>query len=145
MILRILPDEWATLRKMGHCRFIQGRKDEAVAIWRRPQNRPYMPAREFFTEFTTVLAEHQLYDHALKAFEEARQLLQDVTLFSEEKATVLDALGQHEAALEEYLHVCWHREYSSRRFSKNCLQQESLVSLSKQDFFRCSQKETTRP
>ncbi len=105
MILRILPDEWATLRKMGHCRFIQGRKDEAVAIWRRPQNRPYMPAREFFTEFTTVLIEHQLYDHALKAFEEARQLLQDVTLFSEEKATVLDALDQHEAALEEYLHV----------------------------------------
>ncbi len=105
MILRILPDEWATLRKMGHCRFIQGRKDEAAAIWRRPYNRPYMPAREFFTEFTTVLIEHQLYDHALKAFEEARQLLQDVTLFSEEKATVLDALGQHEAALEEYLHV----------------------------------------
>ena len=118
MILRILPGEWATLRKMGHCRFVQGRKDEAIAVWRRPFQNAAMPAREFFTEFTTVLIEHQLYDTALKAFEEARQMLQDVTLFSEEKATVLDALGQHAAALEEYLHVLSAGIYKPEIFEK---------------------------
>lgn len=105
MVLRILPDDWATLRRMGHCRFVQNRREEALEIWRRPLNRPYMPAREFFTEFTTVLIEHQLYEEALKAFDEARSLLQDQTLFSEEKASVLDAVGRREEALEEYLQV----------------------------------------
>ncbi len=118
LVLRILPDDWATLRKMGHCRFVQGRKADAVVTWRRPLNRPYMPAREFFTEFTTVLIEHQLYDEALKAFEEARTMLQDVTLFSEEKATVLDAMGKHEEALEEYLHVLTAGIYKPEVFEK---------------------------
>ncbi len=118
MVLLILPDDWATLRKMGHCHFVKGRKTEAVEIWRRPLNRPNMPAREFFTEFSTVLIEHQLYDEALKAFEEARSLLQDATLFSEEKATVLDAMGKHEEALEEYLHVLAAGIYKPEVFEK---------------------------
>ncbi|MDD3148431.1 MAG: hypothetical protein PHD82_14150 [Candidatus Riflebacteria bacterium] len=118
LVLRILPDDWGTLRKMGHCKFVQGKKKEAVDTWRLPLNRPYMPAREFFTEFTSVLIEHQLYDEALKAFEEARTLLQNVTLFSEEKATVLDAIGKRQEALEEYLHVLVAGIYKPEIFEK---------------------------
>ncbi len=116
--LKILPDDWVTLRKLGHCRFVLGQKKEAIETWRRPLGGGSMPAREFFTEFTTVLIEHQLYEEALQAFEEARRMLQDPTLFSEEKATVLDAVNRPAEALEEYLHVLTAGIYKPEVFDK---------------------------
>ena len=117
-VLKILPDDWNTLRRMGHCHFAQGRKQEALAVWRRPLSRQSMAGREFYTEFTTVLIEHKLYEEALQAFEEARSLLHDATLFSEEKATVLDGMGRNEEALEEYLHVLVAGIYKPEIFEK---------------------------
>ena len=117
-LLKILPDDWATIKTLGHCLFMQKREREAIETWREPLKYPYMQRREFYQDYTTVLIEHQLLDEALKTFAEARKVLQQPTLFSEEVATVLDSLGRSEEALEEYLQVLGEGYYRHEVFEK---------------------------
>ena len=77
-----------------------------------------MQRLEFYQDYTTVLIEHQLYEEALKAFDEARKILQQPTMFAEEYASVLDALGRSEEALEEYLKVLGEGFYRQEVFEK---------------------------
>lgn len=118
LLLKILPDDWSTLRRMGHCLFMQKKQQEAIDTWRSPLKYPFMQRREFYQDYTTVLIEHQLYDEALSTFAEARKTLQQPTLFSEEMATVLDSLGRKEEALEEYLQVLGQGFYRPEVFEK---------------------------
>lgn len=118
MSLKIVPVDWNTIRKMGHCRFMQKKVDEAIAIWRQPLGLPYVQRREFYQDFTTVLIEHQLYEESLTAFQEARTVLQQNTLFSEEVASVLEALGRNEEALEEFVKVFIEGIYRSEVFER---------------------------
>ncbi|PKL42429.1 MAG: hypothetical protein CVV41_14930 [Candidatus Riflebacteria bacterium HGW-Riflebacteria-1] len=117
-LLKILPDDWATIKSLGHCLFMQKREREAIETWRSPLQYPYMQRREFYQDYTTVLIEHQLLDEALKTFAEARNVLKQPTLFSEEVATVLDALGRKKEALEEYLQVLGEGYYRHEVFEK---------------------------
>lgn len=117
-LLKLTPNEWDIIRKIGHCLFMQDKKQQAIETWRGPLQFPYMQRREFYQEYTTVLIEHQLYDEAMNTFSEARKTLQQPTLFSEEMATVLDALGRGEEALEEYLKVLSEGFYRHEVFEK---------------------------
>ncbi|NLF96599.1 MAG: tetratricopeptide repeat protein [Candidatus Riflebacteria bacterium] len=118
LLLKIMPDDWNTLRRLGHCLFMQNKKDEALQTWRSPLKFPFMQRLEFYQDYTTVLIEHQLYEEALKAFDEARKILQQPTMFAEEYASVLDALGRSEEALEEYLKVLGEGFYRQEVFEK---------------------------
>ncbi|MBU1106016.1 MAG: tetratricopeptide repeat protein [Candidatus Riflebacteria bacterium] len=117
-LLKIIPDDWNTIKRMGHCLFMQKKQQEAIDTWRGPLKYPFMQRREFYQDYTTVLIEHQLYDEALSTFGEARKILQQPTLFSEEMASVLDALGRNEEALEEYLQVLGQGFYRPEVFEK---------------------------
>ncbi len=118
LLLKIMPDDWTTLRRLGHCLFMQKKKTEALETWRAPLKHTFMQRREFYQDFTDVLIEHQLYDEALQAFNEARKVLQQPTLFAEEYASVLDALGRSNEALEEYLKVLGEGFYRHEVFEK---------------------------
>lgn len=102
---QITPDNWNTLKKLGHCLFLLKRRDEAIQVWRRPLLRPHFQGQDQYLNFTTTLIEHQLYEEALQGFAEARQKMNSPTLFAEEVATVLEALGRKTEALEEYIQV----------------------------------------
>lgn len=101
----LVKDEWDTLKKMGHCLFLLGRKAEAIEVWRRPFARTHMQRQDQYLNYTTVLIEHQLLEEALKGFEEARKRLGNPTMFAEEVASVLEALGRNDEALNEYIQV----------------------------------------
>ncbi|EKD81543.1 MAG: TPR protein, partial [uncultured bacterium] len=117
-LLKIMPDDWTAIKWLGHCLFMQKREREAIEVWRGPLKFPFMQRREFYQDYTTVLIERQLYDEALATFAEARKVLQQPTLFSEEMASVLDALGRKEEALEEYLKVLGEGLYRHEVFEK---------------------------
>lgn len=131
MSLKIAPDDWNALKKMGHCRFMQKKVDEAIAIWRQPLQQPYMRRQDFYQDLTTVLIEHQLYEESLKVFNEARAALQQVTLFSEEVASVLDALGRKNEALEEFIKVFVAGIYRSEVFERLYKEHEDGFDLEK--------------
>jgi len=118
LLLKMMPDDWNTLRRLGHCQFMQNKKTEALETWRSPLRFPFMQRREFYQDYTTVLIEHQLYTEALMAFDEARKTLQQPTMFAEEYASVLDALGRGDEALEEYLKVLGEGFYRHEVFEK---------------------------
>ncbi|PKL50601.1 MAG: hypothetical protein CVV42_02430 [Candidatus Riflebacteria bacterium HGW-Riflebacteria-2] len=118
LLLKIIPDDWNTLRWLGHCQFMQKNKAAAMETWRSPLKYPFMQRREFYQDYTTVLIEHQLYDEALQGFNEARKTLQQPTMFAEEYASVLDALGRSDEALEEYLKVLGEGFYRHEVFEK---------------------------
>jgi len=118
LLLKLMPDDWNALRRLGHCLFMQNKKTEALETWRAPLKYPFMQRREFYQDYTTVLIEHQLYDEALQAFNEARKALQQPTMFAEEYASVLDALGRSDEALEEYLKVLGEGFYRPEVFEK---------------------------
>ena len=114
----IVPDNWTTLKKLGHCLFLLKRSDEAVEIWRRPFLRPQFQRQEQYLNYTTTLIEHQLYEEALQGFGEARQRLGSSSLFAEEVATVLEALGRKSEALNEYIQVFVNGHFSIDVFNK---------------------------
>lgn len=118
MSSRIMPGEWSVIKKMGHCRFMQGKRDEAMAIWRKPLELPFMQRQTFYVDLASVLIEHQLYEEALEVYAEARTVLQQRTMFSEEVASVLDALGRSDEALEEYLQVMVAGIYRTEIFER---------------------------
>lgn len=103
--LHIVPGDWSIIKKMGHCRFMQKRTEEAIEVWRRPLSLPFMQRRDFYQDLTTVLIEHQMNDEALKTFYEARKAMNQQTMFSEEVATILEAMGRKNEAIEEYIQV----------------------------------------
>lgn len=117
-LLKIIPNEWDIIKRIGHCLFMQNKKQQAIDTWRGPLQFAFMRRQEFYQEYTMVLIEHQLYDEAMSTFGEARKTLQQPTLFAEEMAVVLDALGRSEEALEEYLKVLGAGFYRTEVFEK---------------------------
>ncbi|HNW35345.1 MAG TPA: tetratricopeptide repeat protein, partial [Candidatus Ozemobacteraceae bacterium] len=100
---QLLPNDWETAKTAGHCLFLLGKPQEALAEWRRHLSSQSVPRPDGYQLFTEVLIEHKMYAEALEAFAQARQTLGNPTQFAEERAGVLEAMGRHEEALEEYL------------------------------------------
>jgi len=100
---QLLPNDWETAKAAGHCLFLMGKPQEALAEWRRHLSSQSVPRPDGYQLFTEVLIEHKMYAEALEAFAQARQTLGNPTRFAEERAGVLEAMGRHEEALEEYL------------------------------------------
>ena len=117
-LVSYLPTDWQSLRKLGHCYFIKKNKQKAVEVWKRPLRRRYGSSQELYINFTTVLIEHQMLEEALEAFDEARDALHQDTLFAEEKAAVLEALGREKEAMEENLNVLSDGIYKPEIFEK---------------------------
>ena len=117
-LMKMLPSDKQTNRKLGHCYFLKGDKPKAVDIWKLPLNRPYNRNLEEYTDYTSILIEHQLLEKALEAFDEARGAIGPDTLFAEEKAAVLEALGREKEAMEENLKALAHGIYKSEIFDK---------------------------
>lgn len=117
-VVRNSPD-WQNYRKLGHCYFLKGNKEKAVEVWRTPlTKRRYGRTQEQYMNITAVFIEHQLLEQALEAFDEARNDVGDNSIFAEEKAAVLEALGREKEAMEEYLNVLSRGEYKSEIFDK---------------------------
>ncbi|MEW6708600.1 MAG: tetratricopeptide repeat protein [Candidatus Riflebacteria bacterium] len=114
----IVPDNWATLKKLGHCLMLLKRKDEALEAWRRPFRHPHFQRQDQYMNYTTVLIEHQLYEEALAGFIEARKILANPVIFAEEIATVLESLGRKTEALEEYIQVFASGQFDLEVFNK---------------------------
>ena len=117
-LMKLIPSDNQTNRKLGHCYFLKGDKKKALEIWRLPLKRPYGASQEVYMNYTTILIEHQLLEQALKAFEEARLILRNDTIFAEEKAAVLEALGRNKEAKEENLKVLSEGIYKQEIFDK---------------------------
>ena len=100
---QLLPNDWETSKAAGHCLFLLGKPAEAVEEWRRHLSSQTVPRPDGYQLFTEVLIEHKLYPEALEAFAQARQALGNPVQFAEERAGVLEAMGRHEEALDEYL------------------------------------------
>ncbi|GAB4267337.1 MAG: hypothetical protein Kow0029_01820 [Candidatus Rifleibacteriota bacterium] len=114
----IVKDDWDTLKKMGHCLFLMKRRAEAIEVWRRPFLRAHYQRQEQYMNYTSVLIEHQLYEEALAGFDEARRHLGNPTLFAEEVASVLEALGRENEALNEYIQVFKNGIFRKEVFDK---------------------------
>lgn len=106
------------IKKLGHCYFVQGKKDKAIQTWRKALNSRYGRSQQAYVDYTSVLIEHQLLNEALEAFEEARRELYQESLFAEEKAAVLMALNRNAEAMEEYLKVLTLGTYNNEMFDK---------------------------
>ncbi len=106
------------IKKLGHCYFVQGKKDKAIQTWRKALNSRYGRSQQAYVDYTSVLIEHQLLNEALEAFEEARRELYQESLFAEEKAAVLMALNRSAEAMEEYLKVLTLGTYNTEMFDK---------------------------
>ena len=117
-LVSYLPTDWQSLRKLGHCYYIKNNKQKAVDVWKRPLRRRYGSSQELYINFTAVLIEHQMLEEALEAFDEARNALHQDTLFAEEKAAVLEALGREKEAMEENLNVLSDGIYKPEVFEK---------------------------
>lgn len=114
----MVRDDWDTLKKMGHCLVLLKRQPEAVKVWQRPFIQPRFQRQEQYLNYTTVLIEHQMYEEALTGFREARKRLGNPTLFAEEVATVLEALGRRTEALDEYIQVFRNGTFKLQIFDK---------------------------
>ena len=117
-LVSYLPSDWQILRKLGHCYFSKGNKKKAIEVWKSPLKRRYGMTNELYINYTAVLIEHNLLEEALEAFDEARSLLYQNTLFAEEKAAVLEALGREKEAMDEYLNVLSDGIYKPEIFEK---------------------------
>ncbi|MBP5470254.1 MAG: tetratricopeptide repeat protein, partial [Candidatus Riflebacteria bacterium] len=140
-LVTLIPTDNQAIRKLGHCYFLKGYKEKAVEIWKQPIKRRYGGNQESYMNFTAILIEHQLLDQALEAFEEARTKLRQDTLFAEEKAAVLEALGRNKEAMEEYLKVLKEGIYKSEIFDKlynanidNFSLEKSLIAMNKDNY-----------
>lgn len=116
--IKIIPGDWAVIRKMGHCRFMQKKKQEAIEIWRSPLSLPYMQRRDFYQDLASILIEHQLNEEALNTYYEARQTMNQPTVFSEEIAVILEAMGRKSEAIEEYIRVFSSGAYRGEVFDR---------------------------
>ena len=117
-LVSYLPSDWQSLRKLGHCYFAKGNKQKALEVWKRPLKRRYGTSQELYINYTNVLIEHQLLEEALEAFDEARTSMYQNTMFAEEKAAVLEALGREKEAMEENLNVLSDGIYKPEIFEK---------------------------
>lgn len=127
MVFNVVPDEWEALKKLGRCKFILGNKEEALRIWRQPLQMPFSQRRNFYQDYATILIEHQLLEEALAAYYEGRRQIGNPVQFSEEIATLLDAMGRREESLEEYLQVLASGQFKPEAF-------ENLFEGSKEGF-----------
>ncbi|MBF0546864.1 MAG: tetratricopeptide repeat protein [Candidatus Riflebacteria bacterium] len=94
--------DWENTKAIGHCLFLLGRVEEAIKEWKKPIDRRPYSAFENYNQYTQTLIEHKLYDQALEAFSEARRMMSNPAQFASERAGVLDAMGRHAEALDEY-------------------------------------------
>ena len=117
-LISYLPTDWQTLRKLGNCYYTKGNKQKAIDVWKSPLRRRYGNTQDSYINFTAVLIEHQLLEEALAAFDEARDFFKQDTLFAEEKAAVLEALGRSKEAMEENLNVLSDGIYKEEIFEK---------------------------
>jgi tetratricopeptide (TPR) repeat protein len=131
-IQRLVPHNWDTLKKHGKCLFELNKPQEALKIWRKPMNTPYMRNREYFQNYTSVLIAHKMYQEALDGFREARRALRHRTLFAEEMASVLEAMGKKKEALEEYLRVFSNGYFKIEVFDKLYSSQNEDFNLKKE-------------
>ncbi|MGM0600193.1 MAG: tetratricopeptide repeat protein [Candidatus Rifleibacteriota bacterium] len=114
----IIKEDWDTLKKLGHCLFLMNRKQEAIQTWQKPFKRRHFRRQEQYIKYTTVLIDHQLYEEALKGYAEGRKALGNRTLFAEEVASVLEALGRKKEALNEYIQVLVNGTFKKEVFEK---------------------------
>lgn len=140
-LIALTPGNKQVVRKLGHCYFVKGDKDKAVQLWRRLIYSSYGVNQEAYTEYTSVLIEHQLLTEALEAFEEARREMRNDTAFAEEKAAVLTSLGRDKEAMEEYLKLLASGIYKTETFdrlynaeAKGFSLEERLKQLNSTDF-----------
>ena len=140
-LVKLIPTDNQSIRKLGHCYFLKGNKEKAIEIWKQPINRRFGANQESYMNFTSILIEHKLLEQALEAFEEARYKLRQDTLFAEEKAAILEALGREKEAMEEYLKVLIDGIYKSEIFDKlynanidNFSLENRLIDLNKRNF-----------
>jgi tetratricopeptide (TPR) repeat protein len=131
-IQRLVPHNWDTLKKHGKCLFELNKPQEALIIWRKPMNTPYMRNREYFQNYTSVLIAHKMYQEALDGFREARKALRHRTMFAEEMASVLEAMGKKKEALEEYLRVFSNGYFKIEVFDKLYSSQNENFNLKKE-------------
>lgn len=113
-----LPYDWQSLRKLGHCYFLKNDKTKAIEVWKKNLNRRFSNNQENYLNYTSVLIEHQLLKEALEAFDDARKSLGSQTLFAEERAAVLEALGRDDEAMEENLNVLADGIFNQEVFDK---------------------------
>jgi tetratricopeptide (TPR) repeat protein len=114
----IIKDDWDTLKKLGHCLFLMNRKAEAIQTWQAPFKNRHFRRQDQYIKYTTVLIDHQLYEEALKGYAKGRKELGNPTLFAEEVASVLEALGRHKEALNEYIQVLVNGRFKMEIFEK---------------------------
>jgi tetratricopeptide (TPR) repeat protein len=100
----MVPADWENIKAMGQCYLDLSQKAEALKVWKKPMHMHIFPPQEGYQLLTETLLEQKLYQEALEAFQEARQVLGNPRLFAEERARVLEAMGKTPEALEEYLH-----------------------------------------
>lgn len=115
---KMFPDQWEYAKAAGRCLFLLGRKEEAVREWREHFQKRGALGTEGFQLLIEVFIEHQLYEEALAVFAEARQLFGNPTMFAEEKAGVLEALGRRYEALAEYFLTLVNGVYKTEVFDK---------------------------
>jgi len=116
--IKMIPGDWSVIKKMGHCRFMQKKTQEALEIWRSPLSLPYMQRRDFYQDLAGVLIEHQLNEEALNTYYEARRAMNQSTIFSEEIAVILEAIGRKDEAIEEYIKVFSEGVYRGEVFER---------------------------
>lgn len=117
-LCRLVPNDNQGIKKLGHCYFVQGKKEKAIETWRKNLNSRFGRSQQSYMDYTSILIEHQLLDEALEAFEEARRELYQESIFAEEKAAVLMALNRNAEAMEEYLKVLMLGTYKTEMFDK---------------------------
>ncbi len=118
LLQNMFPDQWEYAKAAGRCLFLLGRQDEAVREWRGHFQKRGALGTEGFQLLVEVFIEHRLYEEALAAFAEARQLFGNPTQFAEEKAGVLEALGRKYEALAEYFLTLVNGVYKTEVFDK---------------------------
>ena len=115
---RLLPFDNQCSKNLGHCYFLQGKKEKAIALWRKQIQGRNIRNQQAYMNYTSTLIEHQLLEEALQGFDEARENLYITNVFAEEKAAVLMALNRKSEAMEEYLNVLMQGTYKTEIFDK---------------------------
>ncbi len=139
--IEYIPYDWQCLRKLGHCYYLIKNKEKAIEVWKRAFDKRFGKNQEQYMNYISVLIEHQLLEEALKACDEGRKTLGIQTMFAEERAAVLDALGREKEALDEYINLLAEGIFDPELFdklymakSKDFSLEEKLIAMNKDNF-----------
>lgn len=117
LINKYNSDNWMYYKAIGNCYIKLGKKEKALEIWRDGLNLG-QNTEEAYSNYINILLEHKLYNEVLQTFEEARTKLNNSTIFAEEKASVLEAIGKEYHALAEYFLALSNGTYKTEIFNK---------------------------